>query len=502
MLPEEIAEARQRRYNGTLAWVRKPYPDLMVFRVRPDFAIPKHRAGQYCSLGLGNWEPRTPGCQEEQLKPGDESKVVRRAYSISNSLLDDAGNLLDPAKTDYLEFYITLVREGSDPAKPPALTPRLFMLREGDRLNIGEKITGHYTLEPVKPGDTVLFLGTGTGEAPHNYMILELLRGGHTGKILHACCVRYLRDLAYIETHHRLMARHANYQYQALTTRESDTVGKKVYIQDLITSGQIEVAARRTTRSGPNARVPMRQPEHDWRAAEEPGDRRSRVSEAGRSDRDPGRAGLPGRQRGRQIEGQYSLRGILVSRRVPAEIFAASERFAFCSESVKSPIGGQPCPLFRFSRIGFMPEVNETIGGYRLRSLLQTGQVSQVFEVVEPLSNRHFAMKILLPEAAEKREVRTNLFHEAEVGIKLRHENVIHILKISRNVQSPHFIMEYFPSGSMRTRLMAKDFTFIKENAMKVFKQAATGLAYMHASNWVHCDVKPDNMLVNAGGPS
>jgi len=147
-----------------------------------------------------------------------------------------------------------------------------------------------------------------------------------------------------------------------------------------------------------------------------------------------------------------------------------------------------------------MAEVNETIGGYKLRSLLQTGQVSQVFEVVEPHSNRHFAMKILLPEAAEKSDVRANLFHEAEVGTKLRHENVIHILKVSRDAHSPHFIMEYFPSGSMRTRLMGKDFTFIKEHARAVFKQAATGLAYMHASGWVHCDVKPDNMLVNAAG--
>jgi eukaryotic-like serine/threonine-protein kinase len=147
-----------------------------------------------------------------------------------------------------------------------------------------------------------------------------------------------------------------------------------------------------------------------------------------------------------------------------------------------------------------MAEVNETIGGYRLRSLLQTGQVSQVFEVVEPASNRHFAMKILLPEAAEKSDVRANLFHEAEVGTKLRHENVIHILKVSRDQHSPHFIMEYFPSGSMRTRLMGKDFAFIKEHARGVFKQAATGLAYMHASGWVHCDVKPDNMLVNAAG--
>ena len=60
--------------------------------------------------------------------------------------------------------------------------------------------------------------------------------------------------------------------------------------------------------------------------------------------------------------------------------------------------------------------------------------------------------------------------------------------------------MEYFPSGSMRNRLMGKDFAFIKEHGRSVFKQAATGLAYMHGNGWVHCDVKPDNMLVNAAG--
>lgn len=239
MTPEEIADARRRRYNGTITWLRKPHPELMVLRVKPDFPRPPHRAGQYCSLGLGNWEPRTPGCQEENLKPADEPKVVRRAYSISSSVLD-GGDLVDVPATDYVEFYITLVREGSDPAKPPALTPRLFMLREGDRLNIGEKITGHYNLEPVRPGDTVLFLGTGTGEAPHNYMTWELFKTGHTGKILQASCVRLKKDLAYFDTHQRLMDRYPNYTYLALTTRESDTITHKVYIQDLISGGLLE----------------------------------------------------------------------------------------------------------------------------------------------------------------------------------------------------------------------------------------------------------------------
>ena len=60
--------------------------------------------------------------------------------------------------------------------------------------------------------------------------------------------------------------------------------------------------------------------------------------------------------------------------------------------------------------------------------------------------------------------------------------------------------MEFFPSGSMRTRLEGKDFAFIREHALKIFKQAATGLAYMNAKGYVHRDVKPDNMLVNASG--
>lgn len=147
-----------------------------------------------------------------------------------------------------------------------------------------------------------------------------------------------------------------------------------------------------------------------------------------------------------------------------------------------------------------MAEVNELIGGYKLRTMLQTGQTSQVFEVVDPKSNRHFAMKLLLPEASGVAEHRQGLFNEAEIGVKLAHQNVIRIFKVNRSPETPHFIMEFFPSGSLRLRLQAKDTKFIREHARKIFKEAATGLAYMNASGYVHRDVKPDNILVNSLG--
>lgn len=238
MTPDQIADVRRTKYNATVVWLHKAHSDLMRLHVRPDKPLQVHKPGQYTSLGLGYWEPRHPGCQDEGLKPGDEEKLVRRAYSIGHPMLGADGQLAAPG-ADWLEFYIVLVRE-SDKLQAPALTPRLFMLREGDRLNMVEKITGHYTLDPVQPGDAVLFLSTGTGEAPHNYMLWELLRRGHTGRILAACCVRYRKDLAYVATHEELMRRHANYTFLSLTTREAATAQHKVYVQDLITSGQLE----------------------------------------------------------------------------------------------------------------------------------------------------------------------------------------------------------------------------------------------------------------------
>lgn len=243
MSPEEIAALRERRYNATVVHLDRLHSDLMVLRVRPDFPRPVHKPGQYCTLGLGYWEARVEGCQAESLTPDDRTKVVRRSYSLSCSIYagPQSDRLRDLATDDWVEFYVVLVRENADGGRVPALTPRLFNLKVGDRLQMGEKIVGHFNLDPVAPGDSVVFLGTGTGEAPHNYMLWELLRRGHTGHILSACCVRYTRDLGYLDTHRRLMAQFPNYHYLPLTTREPGQT-QKAYIQDVIANGELEAA--------------------------------------------------------------------------------------------------------------------------------------------------------------------------------------------------------------------------------------------------------------------
>jgi eukaryotic-like serine/threonine-protein kinase len=142
----------------------------------------------------------------------------------------------------------------------------------------------------------------------------------------------------------------------------------------------------------------------------------------------------------------------------------------------------------------------EVIEGYRLAKHMATGQSSQVWEVVEMSSHRHFAMKLLLPEKATQPEYRHVLFHEAEVAQKLTHQNIIKIVKVIRDPKNPCFVMEFFPAGSLKARLLAKQSTFLRDKLDDLLKQAATALAFATAKGWVHRDVKPDNFLANSAG--
>jgi ferredoxin--NADP+ reductase len=196
-------------------------------------------------MGLGNWEPRVPGCQDEHLGEKVVWRVLKRAYSFSCSILDEGGRLRRPDEFPYFEFYVVLVRQGEE--NPPGLTPRLFALAPGDRLFVGPKATGHYTLDRVQPDDDVILAATGTGEAPHNAMVAQLLSTGHRGRIVTVTCARQRRDLGYADVHRQLERAAANYRYLTLTTREPENLddshpdyeGRR-YLQDYFAAGDFE----------------------------------------------------------------------------------------------------------------------------------------------------------------------------------------------------------------------------------------------------------------------
>jgi ferredoxin--NADP+ reductase len=241
----ELRELRNKHYNATLAEIREVHADLRILRVVPDTGLPHFLPGQYISLGLGNWEPRVPGVDEEQLDQLHARRLAKRAYSISCSILDGDNRLRPAEDFPYLEFYVALVRHAAK--HPPALTPRLFALRAGDRLFVEQHAAGQYTLQPLPPDDDAFFFATGTGEAPHNAMVAELLARGHRGRIVNCVSVRYSHDAAYRSVHEELTRCYSGYHYLVLTTRDpenldvsrTDYKGKQ-YLQDIVHTGLLE----------------------------------------------------------------------------------------------------------------------------------------------------------------------------------------------------------------------------------------------------------------------
>jgi ferredoxin--NADP+ reductase len=232
--------ARHREpYNATLAGVRRVHEDLVVMRVRPDSPIPAYEPGQGITIGVGMWEPRVPGLPPEELAQTETKSIVRRPFSISSPILHDTEpRLLQPEEEDFYELYITLPR---DRPVPPVMVARLFALERGARLWVDSGPRGDNTLQGVQPMEDVLFAATGTGEAPHNRMIWDLLRRGHRGRIASVVTTRRRADQAYREVHERVVQLFPNYRHAAIATREPGERG--AHLQELLRSGELEERA-------------------------------------------------------------------------------------------------------------------------------------------------------------------------------------------------------------------------------------------------------------------
>jgi ferredoxin--NADP+ reductase len=212
-------------YNATVTQRVEIAPGLIILRVVPNGSLLAFEAGQYTVLGLRRSAPRIEGADPEEDKEQPD-KLIRRAYSIASSSKD----------SEYLEFYVSLVPSGE-------LTPRLFRLGLKDRLFLGPKSTGLFTLDRVPEDHHALLVCTGTGLAPYMSMLRsELACGGpQQFVVLHGS--RYSWDLGYRSELESLDRHCPNMTYLPSISRPAEDPswkGLSGYLQDILTSGVVE----------------------------------------------------------------------------------------------------------------------------------------------------------------------------------------------------------------------------------------------------------------------
>ncbi len=206
---------RAESYNAEIISFERVKDDLAIIRIKPDDENAEYSAGQFISLGIYNFERDRFG--------HEEAKLIKRPYSVSSPIVDNECQLWDIEYRDFYELYIVRVEDGE-------LTPMIFNCDVGSRLFITKEAKGSYVLpKKINSDDTVIFASTGTGLAPHNSMMVELLPHLNKGKVIVFDCVRYFSELAYSQTLDKLRKQYDNLIYIPLCTRED---GNKVYIQD------------------------------------------------------------------------------------------------------------------------------------------------------------------------------------------------------------------------------------------------------------------------------
>ncbi|MDP1562237.1 MAG: serine/threonine-protein kinase [Pirellulaceae bacterium] len=136
------------------------------------------------------------------------------------------------------------------------------------------------------------------------------------------------------------------------------------------------------------------------------------------------------------------------------------------------------------------------LGPFQLVRIIRAGQTCQVWEALRTGTDERVALKVLLQEHVKKKDQVEALRHEADVGKTLDHPRVIKIHGFYQQHSLPFIAMELFTANNLKQEVRDYlDRLLLDIDAVLI--RCCEGLAHLHKKGWLHCDMKPDNFLIN-----
>jgi serine/threonine-protein kinase len=134
---------------------------------------------------------------------------------------------------------------------------------------------------------------------------------------------------------------------------------------------------------------------------------------------------------------------------------------------------------------------------YRILRELGQGGMAKVFLAHDLKYEREVAVKVLRPDlAAEVGAVR--FLQEIQIAARLHHPHILPLYDSDQADGLLYYVMPYVKGESLRQRLL-REKQLPVDTALLIAREVADALSYAHSVNVVHRDIKPGNILLDAG---
>jgi serine/threonine protein kinase len=137
-------------------------------------------------------------------------------------------------------------------------------------------------------------------------------------------------------------------------------------------------------------------------------------------------------------------------------------------------------------------------GDYIILCTLGAGGMGKVYKVRNTLTDRVEAMKVLLPDLSDQKDLADRFLREIKVLASLHDPNIAELRTALTIDNQLVMIIEYVEGITLAARLLQGPIRYA--DSLSYIDQILAALSYAHARQIVHRDIKPANMMLTPQG--